>query len=132
MKTAIITGGGSGIGAAVARALAREGFRVGLIGRRGARVEAVASGIERSGGDSWWAAVDVRDVAAVAAFVESAIQRYGQIDLLVNSAGVFDLGATHGTSSNRTVRTTLRSCSTSLCFRLCSSACGTVSGSATG
>jgi NAD(P)-dependent dehydrogenase (short-subunit alcohol dehydrogenase family) len=91
MKTAIVTGGGSGIGAAAARALAGEGFRVGLIGRRGAMVEAVAGEINRSGGEAWSAAVDVRDEAGITAFVESAARQYGKIDLLVYSAGVFEM-----------------------------------------
>jgi len=91
MKTAIVTGGGSGIGAAVARVLAGEGFRVGLIGRRGGMVEAVASEIKRAGGEAWWAAVDVRDEMAVGAFVESAVKQYRKIDLLVYSAGVFEM-----------------------------------------
>ncbi|MBI3240799.1 MAG: SDR family oxidoreductase [Chloroflexi bacterium] len=91
MKTAIITGGGSGIGFAIARSLAKEKFRVGLIGRRGVAVEAASQAINRSGGDSWWGAVDVRDEAAVSAFVESAVAQYGKIDLLVNNAGVFKM-----------------------------------------
>lgn len=91
MKTAIITGGGSGIGLAIARSLAGEKFRVGLIGRRGEVVEAAAQAINRAGGDSWWGAVDVRDEAAVTAFVESAVAQYGKINLLVNNAGVFQM-----------------------------------------
>lgn len=91
MKTAIVTGGGSGIGAAAARALTKENFRLGLIGRRAAMVEAVASEINGSGGEAWWAAVDVRDEAGVTSFVESVVQRYGKIDLLINSAGVFEM-----------------------------------------
>lgn len=91
MKTAIITGGGSGIGFAIARSLAGEQFRIGLIGRRGAVVEAAAHAINRAGGESWWGDVDVRDEAAVSAFVESAVAQHGKIDLLVNNAGVFQM-----------------------------------------
>ncbi len=91
MKTAIITGGGTGIGLACARALARERFRVGLVGRRGEVVEAAAQAIVRTGGEAWWAAVDVRDEVAVTAFVESAVEQYGRIDLLINNAGLFQM-----------------------------------------
>lgn len=91
MKTAIVTGGGSGIGLAVARGLARERFRVGLIGRTEGALEAAASAVSESGGQAWWAAVDVRDPAAVEAFVHDAVGRFNTIDLLVNSAGVFEL-----------------------------------------
>lgn len=91
MKTAILTGGGSGIGQAAAKALAREGFRVGLLGRRADALRATAEDINASGGEAWWAAVDVRDQAAVEAFVAGTIERFGRIDLLVNNAGIFEL-----------------------------------------
>jgi NAD(P)-dependent dehydrogenase (short-subunit alcohol dehydrogenase family) len=98
MKTAIITGGGSGIGLAVARALAAERFRVGLIGRRREPLATAAHAINGSGGECWWGAVDVRDPAAVGAFVDGAAAQSGRIDLLVNSAGVFELRRFEDTS----------------------------------
>lgn len=91
MKTAIVTGGGSGIGLAIAQAIAREHFRVGLIGRSEGALEAASNEIAGSGGESWWATVDVRDPAAVEAFIQDAVGRFGKIDLLVNNAGVFEL-----------------------------------------
>jgi NAD(P)-dependent dehydrogenase (short-subunit alcohol dehydrogenase family) len=91
MKTAIITGGGSGIGLAAAEALSREGFRVGLIGRRAEVLQSAVEGISRAGGEAWWAAVDVCDQTAIEAFVAETINRFGKIDLLVNNAGSFKL-----------------------------------------
>jgi NAD(P)-dependent dehydrogenase (short-subunit alcohol dehydrogenase family) len=91
LKTAIITGGGTGIGLACAHALAGAQFRVGLIGRRGEVVAAAADTLMRAGGEAWWGAVDVRNEASVQAFVEAAVERYGKIDLLVNNAGVFQM-----------------------------------------
>ena len=91
MKTAIITGGGSGIGLATAQALSREGYRVGLIGRRAAVLQTATETVTRGGGEAWWAAIDVRDQAAVEAFVAETINRSGKIDLLVNNAGWFKL-----------------------------------------
>ena len=91
LKTAIITGGGTGIGLACAHALAGAQFRVGLIGRRGEVVSAAADSLTRTGGEAWWEAVDVRNEAGVQAFVEAAVERYGKIDLLVNNAGVFQM-----------------------------------------
>ncbi len=88
MKTAIITGGGSGIGLAVAHALAGENFRVGLIGRRAEAVQGAAQAIAAAGGEAWWGAVDVRDESAVGDFVNAAARQYEKIDLLVNNAGV--------------------------------------------
>ena len=91
LKTALITGGGTGIGLACARALASAQFRVGLIGRRGEVVAAAADTLTRAGGEAWWGAVDVRNEAGVQAFVEAAVEHYGKIDLLVNNAGVFQM-----------------------------------------
>jgi NAD(P)-dependent dehydrogenase (short-subunit alcohol dehydrogenase family) len=91
MKTAIITGGGTGIGLATARTLARCDFRVGLVSRRAEVVRAAAGEITEAGGEAWWAALDVRDAAGAQAFVADAVQRFGQIDLLINNAGVFKL-----------------------------------------
>jgi NADP-dependent 3-hydroxy acid dehydrogenase YdfG len=91
MKIAMITGGGSGIGLATARVLAREGFRVGLIGRRADALRSAAEAITQDGGEAWWAAIDVRDQPAVEAFVAETVDRFGKIDLLINNAGSFKL-----------------------------------------
>jgi NAD(P)-dependent dehydrogenase (short-subunit alcohol dehydrogenase family) len=91
MKTAIITGGGSGIGLAAAQALSREGYRVGLIGRRAEVLQSAAESISQAGGEAWWAAIDVCDQAAVEAFVAKTINRFEKLDLLVNNAGSFKL-----------------------------------------
>ncbi len=91
MKTAIITGGGSGIGLATAQTLSREGFRVGLIGRRADVLQAAVAAITQAGGEAWAAAVDVCDHAAVEACVAATIDRFGTIDLLINNAGSFKL-----------------------------------------
>lgn len=91
MKTAIVTGGGSGIGRASAVLLAKENFRVGLVGRRAEPLQETAELIRQAGGEAWWQALDVQDEMAVAAFVQAAAASYGGIDLLVNSAGVFEM-----------------------------------------
>jgi 3-oxoacyl-[acyl-carrier protein] reductase len=78
-KVALVTGASGGIGAAVARSLAREGVRVGLASRRGDDLgiaEAVA------------APCDVRDPVAVDAFVERVVERFGGLDIVVANAGV--------------------------------------------
>jgi NAD(P)-dependent dehydrogenase (short-subunit alcohol dehydrogenase family) len=89
MKTAIITGGSSGIGLASARLLAGEGFRLGLVGRRAEPLKAATQEIQSSGGEAWYSPLDVRDAQAVGEFVGEAVERYSRIDLLVNSAGIF-------------------------------------------
>jgi NAD(P)-dependent dehydrogenase (short-subunit alcohol dehydrogenase family) len=85
-RHALVTGAGSGIGAAIARRLAAEGARVTLAGRRQAPLEAVRAGL----GDARSlvaAAFDVTDEAAVAAGLAAARASFGPIDILVNSAG---------------------------------------------
>lgn len=91
MKTALITGASSGIGLASAHALSRSGFRVGLLARRIEPLNAAVAAIREAGGEAWACAADVRDAAGVGAFVHQAVDRYGRIDLLVHSAGVFQL-----------------------------------------
>jgi NAD(P)-dependent dehydrogenase (short-subunit alcohol dehydrogenase family) len=98
MKTAIVTGGGSGIGLAIARSLTRENFRVGIVGRRTEVLAEAADGINRNGGECWWATVDVCETSAVDSYIESVLTRYGSIDLLVNNAGVFEMRSFENTT----------------------------------
>jgi NAD(P)-dependent dehydrogenase (short-subunit alcohol dehydrogenase family) len=76
-KTAIITGGGSGIGRAITTALVREGANVVIASRRALSVENTMS-----------IACDVRKKADVMKVVETAKQRFGTIDILVNNTGL--------------------------------------------
>ena len=87
-RGAVVTGGGRGIGAAVALALAAEGARVVVAARTAAEVESVAGEIESSGGAAWPVQVDVTDPASVDALAEAARGRLGDVEILVNSAGV--------------------------------------------
>ncbi|MFB6117500.1 SDR family oxidoreductase [Halosegnis sp.] len=88
-KTAVVTGASSGIGAATASALAREGADVVVAARREARLESLAADLE-SAHDASVAVVptDVTDESAVAALVEAAVERFDGVDVLVNNAGV--------------------------------------------
>ncbi|OWA13790.1 oxidoreductase [Streptomyces sp. CS113] len=82
-RTAVVTGASSGIGAATARALAREGFEVVLTARRADRLEAVAKEIRNDGGTVQVFPLDVTDREAVLAFAA----RLRACDVLVNNAG---------------------------------------------
>lgn len=86
----IVTGAGSGIGAATARRLAEAGARVALIGRTRAKLEAVAAGMPE--GSALVIAADVSDEAATKAAVAQAVASFGKLDGLVNNAGVADFG----------------------------------------
>lgn len=85
-KVAFVTGGGSGIGAGIAQRLAAQGARVGLLGRRVEKLDAIAKEIRDAGGEASTHAADVRDFAALDAAVAACAERFGGLDVLVNSA----------------------------------------------
>ena len=87
-QVAIVTGGGSGIGEATAIALAREGVRVAVAGRRRQPLEEVVSRVTAAGGTAVAAPVDVADAEAVPAVAAAVVDRWGRVDLLVNNAGI--------------------------------------------
>jgi NADP-dependent 3-hydroxy acid dehydrogenase YdfG len=86
-KTALITGGGSGIGLAVARLFLPEGARVFITGRDGAKLRRAAEAL--GGGDHLaFAPADVADAGQVKNLVEQVASRFGPVDVLVNNAGL--------------------------------------------
>ncbi|MCM2423846.1 SDR family oxidoreductase [Streptomyces sp. RKAG293] len=90
-KVVLITGASSGIGRATALRLAREGHRVVLGARRQERLAEVVDEIAATGGTAEACRLDVSDRASVAAFVDTAVERHGRIDVLVSNAGVMPL-----------------------------------------
>ena len=86
-KVALVTGASSGIGAATAKALAREGVRVALLARREERLEEVADEIRRLPGHALVCPADVTDSAAARTMVERVLGQWKRIDILVNNAG---------------------------------------------
>jgi NAD(P)-dependent dehydrogenase (short-subunit alcohol dehydrogenase family) len=85
---AIVTGGASGIGAAIGRELAREGARVILADRQLDVASEVARSINASGGKAEAVELDVRDAIAFDAIVALTIERQGRLDYLFNNAGI--------------------------------------------
>ncbi len=88
-KVVLVTGGSSGIGEACARRLAVEGCAVMVAGRDEAKTRAVAESLLPEGKHGWVIG-DVRNVADCQALVTAAMGRYGQLDVLVHCAGVWD------------------------------------------
>lgn len=86
-KTALVSGGGSGIGLSIAWLLGRLGARVVICGRSEARLKAAVTGMQAGGLDVLALAGDIRDEADVEAIFAAAWTRLGPLDLLVNNAG---------------------------------------------
>ena len=87
-KVSVVTGASSGIGSAIAHALAREGCHVFLTGRDSQRLKEVALSIKQQAGNATFAAFDLKDSARLRAFITDAVQTQGRLDILVNAAGV--------------------------------------------
>jgi NAD(P)-dependent dehydrogenase (short-subunit alcohol dehydrogenase family) len=88
-KVALITGGTSGIGEAVADLFAREGARVAITGRNESRGHAVTARILESGGEAIFLRTDVRKAAECRRAVDETLSSFGRLDILFNNAGVF-------------------------------------------
>jgi 2-keto-3-deoxy-L-fuconate dehydrogenase len=95
-RTAIVTGGGSGIGRAIAERFAARGARVGILDL--APADATMETIQAAGGTATYAACDVSTQADVARAFAEVHERYGALDVLVNSAGVAHVGTVEQTT----------------------------------
>ncbi|MBC8066691.1 MAG: SDR family NAD(P)-dependent oxidoreductase [Deltaproteobacteria bacterium] len=88
LRTAFVTGASSGIGAALARLLARQGLTVAIAARREHDLRVLATEIEASGGRALVVPVDVSDPAAITLAVQDADRELGGLDLVIANAGV--------------------------------------------
>ena len=84
---ALVTGGGTGIGRAIADALAASGAAIAICGRRPEPLEEARAAIEAAGGSCMTTVCDVREPDQVDAMLEAVAGRYGRLDVLVNNAG---------------------------------------------
>ena len=87
-RVALITGGGTGIGRAIAEIFAKEGARIGISGRRKSAIEETVDAIRQAGGEAIAIQGDISQIADAERMVRTTVETYGQIDILVNNAGV--------------------------------------------
>lgn len=87
-RVALVTGAGSGIGAAAARALAREGAKVAALSRTEDELKETVEAIKRDGGEAIIAVTDVSQPQAVQQAVEETVRRLGRLDIVLANAGI--------------------------------------------
>lgn len=87
-KTAVVTGGGRGLGAALCEALAGAGARVVVADLQGAQAELLAKSLAERGHAASHCRLDVGDEAQVATCLAAAVDRHGSLDIVINNAGV--------------------------------------------
>jgi NAD(P)-dependent dehydrogenase (short-subunit alcohol dehydrogenase family) len=92
-KTAVITGGGRGIGKGIALRFAEEGARVVVSQRDAESLAATCAEIESAGGTATGIVCDVADPVAASSLIDQTVAKYGGLDILVNNAGI---GWSHG------------------------------------
>ncbi|WP_294208540.1 3-ketoacyl-ACP reductase [uncultured Chryseobacterium sp.] len=98
-KNAIVTGGGKGLGKAVALALAHEGVNIGITGRNEDNLKNTVEEIARLGVHATYAVFSIDDEQAVHKGMASLAEALGSIDILVNNAGIGDFGSIEGMPS---------------------------------
>ena len=86
-KVALVTGGGRGIGAGIARGFAEAGATVAVVARTRSDVDAVANEIGAAGGRALALTTDVKDLTALPGLIERTVEELGGLDILVNNAG---------------------------------------------
>ncbi len=92
-KVVIVTGSSSGIGKAIALRFGEEGAKVVLAARRLQLCNEIVKRIIKNGGEAYAIQMDVSDEKQVAALIQRTITLYGQLDILINNAGIFGGGS---------------------------------------
>jgi short-subunit dehydrogenase len=91
-KVVLITGASRGLGYRLAQEFARRGATLALCARDGEHLAGAAAEIEDTGGKGHMRALDVADAEAVQSFVDDTVERFGRLDVIVNNAGVINVG----------------------------------------
>jgi NAD(P)-dependent dehydrogenase (short-subunit alcohol dehydrogenase family) len=91
-RVAIVTGGGTGIGAATARELARQGVAVAVTGRRREELEHCVAQVREAGGAAMAIPADMADLGAPHAIVAAVVAAWGRVDVIINNAATIKTG----------------------------------------
>jgi len=91
-KVAVVTGGTSGIGKAIAIHYAAEGANVVVVGRNEGRANKVLHAIKTKGGNAIWIGADICNASHVKRVIDNTVDEFGKLDILVNCAGIFLTG----------------------------------------
>ncbi|MBW2374453.1 MAG: SDR family NAD(P)-dependent oxidoreductase, partial [Deltaproteobacteria bacterium] len=86
-EVVLVTGGGTGIGLASATEMGLLGAKVAICGRRPDPLKSAVAELESKGIEAFGAPCDIREPDAIAAFIDSVLERFGRIDVLINNAG---------------------------------------------
>jgi len=97
-KTAIVTGGGQGLGEGMALRFAQEGANIVVVDKNSETTPAVAQRIEQAGGKAMPIVADLYQVANIERMVETALGAFGRVDILVASAGIFNVASIEDTT----------------------------------
>ncbi|MCU0449003.1 MAG: glucose 1-dehydrogenase [Bernardetiaceae bacterium] len=97
-KTAVVTGGGSGIGRAIAELFVRQGAQVIILELNAEAGQEVLAGIHQQGGRAWCLPANVADHAQVQAVFGQIAEQFGRVDILVNNAGIAHIGNLENTA----------------------------------
>jgi len=97
-KVALITGGGTGIGRAIALAFSREGASVTVAGRRLEKLREVIGEVQKAGGAGLAMECDVTRARDVERAVKGTVERFGRLNVLVNNAGALHVSTVEGIS----------------------------------
>ncbi|MFI5412789.1 MAG: SDR family NAD(P)-dependent oxidoreductase [Candidatus Micrarchaeales archaeon] len=92
-KVAIVTGSGRGIGAAIARTFAKAGAKVVVASRHKDECDLVVGQIKKAGGEAWCTSCDVSKESEVKKLIDDTVKKYKSIDIIVNNAGVYEVGS---------------------------------------
>src|SRR5437764_9922641 len=91
-KTILISGGSGGLGLVMARQLAREGARIALLARDGEELVRAKNDLESRGAQVLTVQCDLTDRVQIASAVETVVAHFGGLDVLINNAGVIEVG----------------------------------------